>query len=258
MFTKEYTFYFEGFFGFGEKGDFRYFSLAHIIPIVLLILSAILVAKYKEKIRNWKYEEKFRYLLSFVMLIVEMSYFWRIMYVGNQTGEGSLMTKLPLQVCQWGLICCCYMVLNKNELMFNINFYLSLVFGVVAMITPSVIMYTGPTYYRYYQFWLEHALPVFATLYMMFVHELKPSFKGMLVVFAVLFVFAIICIRINALIPGANYMYLAPFDPTHMGDNITKYLPANLAVRVSLMALITFVLFNLEFFIYKKLSNKRS
>ena len=119
-------------------------------------------------------------------------------------------------------------------------------------------MYTGPTYYRYYQFWLEHALPVFATLYMMFVHELKPSFKGMLVVFAILFVFAIICIRINALIPGANYMYLAPFDPTHMGDNITKYLPANLAVRVSLMALITFVLFNLEFFIYKKLSNKRS
>jgi len=62
-------FYSSGFFGYGEKGDFQYF------------------------------------LPAFVILLAEMSYFWRVMYVGiANTEEHNLMDKLPLQVCLFILL----------------------------------------------------------------------------------------------------------------------------------------------------------
>lgn len=40
--TREMTFFSGGFFGYGEKGDFKAFSLAHILPILLGIAAVLL------------------------------------------------------------------------------------------------------------------------------------------------------------------------------------------------------------------------
>ena len=100
----DFDFHSEGFFGYSEYGSFQYFTLPHFIPLILLAVAIVLTYKYREAIRNWKFEERFRYILSFVMIIVEMSYFWRLLYVGGE-GSNTLMDRLPLQLCQWGLIC---------------------------------------------------------------------------------------------------------------------------------------------------------
>ena len=76
-------FYNSGFFGFGEKGNFKYWSLAHFIPIILLIAAIVLIYRYRAWLREWKHEENFRFIFAFVMLMVEMSYFWRLLYVGS-------------------------------------------------------------------------------------------------------------------------------------------------------------------------------
>ena len=247
----DFDFHSEGFFGYGKYGDFQYYSLAHFVPLILLALAIILTYRYRESLRKWKYEERFRYILSFVMIIVEMSYFWRLLYVGGE-GNNTLMDRLPLQLCQWGLICCCYMIISKNEYLFNINFYVTIIFGSAAMLFPTVIMHVNPTYYRYYQFWLEHALPVYATIYMMFVHGMRPSLKMIPKVMIPVFILGVICIYANNHIPGAQYMYLGQTTEDQMGSNPIAFLPNNQYVRLLLLACIGVILGVLHYYGWKK------
>ena len=36
-----YTFYSDGFFGYGEAGDFKYFSIAHFVPLIILAIAIV-------------------------------------------------------------------------------------------------------------------------------------------------------------------------------------------------------------------------
>ena len=76
-------FFSEGFFGYSSEKDFYMGSIWHILPIVLMIITICLIYKYRKRIKNYKYETRVRYILAFVMLIVEMSFFWRLEYVGT-------------------------------------------------------------------------------------------------------------------------------------------------------------------------------
>ena len=203
-------FFKEGFFGYGDKGDFAYYSIEHFIPLILLAAGIFLFYRYRDALREWKHEENFRFIFAFVMLLAEMSYFWRLLYVGSSDpAEQNLLDKLPLQVCEWTCITAIFMIMKKSKWMYQICFYVCLTVGIFPLLTPSVITTTGPTYYRYYQYWLEHILPILAVFYMTFVHGFRPKMKGIWLASAfmvVLVVFALIC---NFNIDGANYLYLA-------------------------------------------------
>ena len=45
----------EGFFGYGEMGNFKQWSLAHFAPIVFAIVAILLICKYRETLRNSKH-----------------------------------------------------------------------------------------------------------------------------------------------------------------------------------------------------------
>ena len=78
-------FFSEGFFGYGEKGDFKYWSLAHFVPLLVFALGIYLIFRYREKIRDWKHEGDLRFAMAVAMIICEMSYYWRLVYVGPAT-----------------------------------------------------------------------------------------------------------------------------------------------------------------------------
>ena len=71
-------FFREGFFGYGEKGDFQYFSFWHFLPILILIAGIILTYIFREKIANSKHEKTFRFILGCTMLLAEFGFFWRL------------------------------------------------------------------------------------------------------------------------------------------------------------------------------------
>lgn len=248
-----YVFYSDGFFGYGEPGDFRYFSFFHFLPLLILLATIIATYHKQDALRKWKYEERARYIYAFIMMIVEMSYFWRLLYIGDETGQNSLLIKLPLQVCQWSLISCIFMILSKNQKLFDICFYVCLIFGTAACLTPTVIVRTGPTYYRYYQFFLEHELPIYAIFYMAFVHDMRPRYKGLYMTILLLIIMAFVCVYVNNRVPGANFMYLAGFNEGAIaGDNIINYLPKGQYTRMILLTIITASLFNILYFLWMK------
>ena len=248
------AFYQEGFFGYGEKGDFKYWSLAHFLPIILMGVAIFLIYLFRNKLREWKHEENFRFIFAFVMLMVEMSYFWRLLYVGSGKPDQllDLLDKLPLQVCEWTCIFASFMLMKKSHNLFQVCFFVSMTLGIFPLLTPSVITTTGPTYYRYYQYWLEHILPIIAVYYMAFVHGAKPKMKGIISAVAfmsVLVTFAMIC---NFNIPEANYLDLVDIGTSDGGgsvmDVIIKIAP-NVWFRLALLGVVVIGLFFLAYYI---------
>ena len=242
------NFYRDGFFGYSETQDFFIGSALHFIPIVLMIIVIELIYAYRKRIRNYKYESTIRYVLAFVMMIVEMSYFWRLLYVGSQGTAPDMMHYLPIQMCQWGLLLCIFTIISKNQKLFSINFFITLLFASIALIYPKVILHTGPTYYRYYQFWLEHILPIICVFYLMFVHGLKPDYKGIFRTLYVIVPLTIVSLIANSKIEGAEYLYLTMKVP---------FLPDSQFAKIPILVIITAILFHIMYFIFYKIDNRK-
>jgi len=149
------------------------------------------------------------------------------------------------------------MILSKNQKLFDFCFFVCLVFGSAACLTPTVIVRTGPTYYRYYQFFLEHEMPIYAVFYMAFVHKMRPQYKDLYLTILVLTLFAFLCIYVNNRVPGANFMYLAGYqEGVTAGDNIINHLPKGQYTRMGLLAIISISLFNIHYYLWTKIINK--
>ena len=237
-----YEYHKEGFFGYSETPIFKYFSFAHLLPIFLLGIGIFLVYRYREKLRNWKYEDAFRSIVGALLIFNECSYYWRLLYVGNSQDGTQMMTFLPLQVCEWTAYIAAFMLLKKNKHFYDIALYITLTLGLIPLFTPAVLTRVGMGHFRYYSFWIEHILPMLGVFYMTFVHGFRPDFRKVYKPFAMLSVLAVFAIFANLNIPDANYMYLAAGTP---GDSLANVLPSNIWVRLVVCFGIVCVLFAL-------------
>lgn len=231
-------FYSEGFFGYGQPGDYVPYGLDFFIPILLLIGLAVLIVLMRKKIRNLSREKTIRFVLAFLIIVVEMSYYWRVLYVGVEgRDETSLLTKLPMQVCEWGAICAAFMLMSLSDTLFGINYFITFVGAGIAIFVPqTVIESCGPTYYRYYQFWGEHALPILATVYAIAVHKKKPRYRDLWVSYGLLCLLTVPATFANMAFPEANYLYLRLDIP---------FMPDSYPLRVVIYSVIILALFHL-------------
>ena len=226
---KEFLIYF---FGQGTEEEFANFTFAHFAPI--LVAAALIFAIYRcrDGIRDCSFEKAFRYILAFALIVSEMSYYWRL--VGIPSLGPNPVDHLPITVCGWAVVFCSYMVIGKSQTLFDITYFWLLCGSVFALITPTVITYTGPTRFRYYQFWMEHTLGYVAIFYMIFVHNMRPTVKSAVKSYLALAVLAVIAYAANSMIgPGANYLFMAKPEDT---PSILDILPPNFALRLLIMA----------------------
>ena len=242
--TRDYPFeyYHEGFFGYSLTPVFKEYSLAHFLPILVLVAAIFLIYRYRERIAAWKGEETLRFILGAVLILNEGFYYWRLLYVGNGGSSrlDPMLTYLPLQVCEWSAYIAAFMLMKKSRHLFDVCYYVCLTLGAIPLLTPAVITYAGPTYARYYQFWFEHLIPIFAVFYMMFVHGFRANYRKVYKPLAVLSGLCVLAIIANLNIENANFMYLALGTS---GDSIANILPQNIWVRLGLYAAILSVLF---------------
>ncbi len=231
------------FFGYAAEKNFHYWSLAHILPILILIAAIVLTYIYRDKIANMKGEENLRFAIGIVLILIEGFYYWRLLFVADgPSHDESLLTKLPFEVCEWSAFLTAFMIMKKSRNMFDIAYYVCLTLGVLPFFMPAVIDQAGPAYARYYQFWLEHLIPVYAVFYMMFVHGFKADYKKVWKPFAWLGVMACCALILNNTIEGASFMYLSKGTS---GASIVNMMPENMYVRLLVYCAILVVLFTL-------------
>lgn len=220
------------FFGEGKLVEFEIFTLAHFLPILITALIIYLIYRSRQNIRLMKNEEIFRYILAFILIISEMSYYWRLIAI-PALGPNPV-DHLPISVCGWVAIFGSFMVIGKSQTLFDLCYFWALGGSIFALITPTVITYAGPTRFRYYQFWAEHLVSYIAIFYMIFVHNMRPNKKSFLKAYVGIVVLAVIAYFANRLIgPGANYLFMARPEDT---PSILDILPPNFALRLFIMA----------------------
>ena len=230
------------FFGAGNEQEFALFTLAHILPIVWMVAMILLMYRFREPIRKWKHEGYLRYILAFGLICAEMSYYWRLVAI-PALGPNPV-EHLPIGVCTWALIFCSYMVIGKSQTLFDIAYFWLLSGSVFALLTPTPLTYTGPTRFRYYQFWAAHTLPFIAVFYMIFIHGMRPNRKSILKAYIALFVLALIAYWANTMIPGANYLFLAKPEAA---PSVLDILPPNFFLRTFIIAAVITALFGVAY-----------
>lgn len=235
--------FFAYFFGKGENVEFVDFSLAHFAPILLAVGIILLIYRYRYKLANAKHESNIRMTLAFIMIISEMSYFWRL--VGIPALQPNPVDHLPITVCGWAIIFASYLMVSKSQTLYDIVYFWLFSGTIFALITPTVITYTGPTRFRYYQFWIEHTVGYIGIFYMTFVHKMRPTWRSAAKSYASLAVLAGIAYFANVLIgPGANYLFMARPEST---PSILDILPSNFAIRLLIMAAVITLMFFLAY-----------
>lgn len=243
--------FFKHFFGQADPNgpyEFKNFTLAHFLPILVAAGVIFLIFKFRGKIAGYKNEEKIRIGLSFTLIITEMSYYWRL--VGVPSLNANPYEHLPITVCGWVIIFGSALLLTKNQTLYDICYFWVFAGTIFALITPTVINFTGPTRFRYYQFWLEHLLGYVAIFYMTFVHKMRPRIRSIFKSYAFLSVLGGVAIFANLLLDSypieryehdaANYLFMAKGEAQ---SPILEILPSNYVVRVIVMALVVGALF---------------
>ena len=227
------------FLGEGETAEFHYFTLAHFLPILAAAAVIFLIYRTRDKIANSKHEKTYRLILAFLMILSDMTYYWRLVAL-PELGPNPL-EHLPISVCGWAIIMGSYMVATKNQTLFDITYFWLLCGSVFALITPAVLTYAGPTRFRYYQFWSEHLLGYVAIFYMIFVHKMRPTWRSMVKSYVALVVLAVIAYCTNRMLgPGANYLFMS--EPTET-PSVLDILPPIFAVRLAAMIIVISALF---------------
>ena len=137
------------------------------------------------------------------------------------------------------------MVLSKSQTLFDICYFWAFSGSIFALITPTVITFTGPTRFRYYQFWFEHTLGYVAIFYMIFVFGMRPSVRSAIKAYISLAVLATIAFVANDMIGnGANYLFMARPEST---PSILDILPPNFVLRLVIMALAVTCMFFISY-----------
>ena len=236
---KDMLFYF---FGQGTEPEFSLFTLPHVIPIVLLIAAIYLIYRFRDNLRTSAHETNFRYVLGFMLIICDMSYYWRLAacpWLSNGPSE-----HLPIGVCAWAVIFCSFMLVGKSQKLFDIAYFWLLSGSLFALLTPTVLTFCGPTRFRYYQFWLEHTLGYIAIFYMIFIHGMRPTVRSMIRSYCTLLGLAAFAAWVNSMIPGSNYLYMARPESA---PSVLDILPPNYALRVTIIIAVITVMFVLAY-----------
>ena len=236
------TAFFSHFFGQGDQPEFAQFTFAHFAPILLMLCVIALIYFFRERLRRFRGEENLRYFIAFALIICDMSYYWRFTAL-PQLSPG-LIESLPIGVCCWSVIFCSFMMIGKKQTLFDICYFWLLSGSLFALATPTPLTFTGPTRYRFYQFWLEHTLGYVAIFYMIFVHGMRPTVKSAFKSYGALIVLAVIAYSVNTMIPGANYLYMARPEAA---PSVLDILPANFALRLSIMVVAIAAMFVLAY-----------
>ena len=179
----------------------------HFLQIAITILVVFLIFRYRNQLRDYKNEKYVRYIIGGVLLTLEISlHVWLL-----ANNEWSLRHSLPLDLCTINIYGATILIFTKNKKLFNIIYFWG--FGALLSVLFPDILY-GPDRYRYYQFFYAHIMFLWIYMYMIFVHDYRPTFKQFLRSCGYLFILAVIIVFPIDLLLGENYMFMVQADGT--------------------------------------------
>ncbi len=184
---------------------FQSYTIYHLIPVLVVFFFIFLIIFYKDKLRSWKHLTLFTYILAGLTLGQELSLnIYRIVL-----GQWEIATSLPLQLCGLGVLTSAYLLITKNEKVFQNVFFIMMIGATMAILTPAIEENLGFPHYRYFQFFFSHGMILINFTVLLFVYNFQKNMRYRLLLnnFIALVGIAAVMFLVN-LVTGGNYLYL--------------------------------------------------
>jgi hypothetical integral membrane protein (TIGR02206 family) len=221
-------------------GAFAFLGPAHLIAMLLLVLLNIFLLEFRESDDSTR--KKVAWSMAIVLWLNEISWHLWNAFIGEWTWQ----TMLPLHLCSIFIWLGGWMLVTRNQFIYEYMYFLGISGALQAIITPDLGIYGFP-HYRFFQTFISHGLIVTAAIYMTTVEGFRPTWRSMLRVIIGGNVYMLFVTGINWLI-GSNYMYTLRKPETASLFDIMPDWPVYLLV-VQAIGLVNFIILYLPFMI---------
>ena len=183
-------------------GPFVLFSKTHWIALsVIVLFNGILVLSRNSYTETGK--RRFRLGMAIVLIANELA--WHIWNLA--TGQWTIQTMLPLHLCSVLVWVSAYMLVKRNQAIYDFAYLLGIAGALQALLTPDLGIYTYP-HFRYFQTFISHGLIITAAIYMTTVEGFRPYPRSLLRVFLISNLYLIAITALNLAI-HSNYLFTA-------------------------------------------------
>ena len=187
-------------------------GLSHILTVILSISSIILIPKYL-KDTSFKVKNSFKYLIIFLLLIIQIMDFYREGIAIGRWQEG-----LPLHLCDFSTMAIILFFLTKKRDFFVFAFFFGIAGGGMSILTPDTVY--GFPYIGYIQSQIGHTMILMGVTYAMIIDKQRPYLIDVPKALFYASVLLLFTYFMNYIL-GTNYWFLAEKP---IGDNITSFM----------------------------------
>ena len=120
-------------------------------------------------------------------------------------GSFDIKVHLPFHLCRFANLLIPFVLIKRNEFVFQIIFFWVLSGVFQGMISPDI--FQDFPHFHYFRFFIGHNLMVVAIIYAVVVYKLRPTFVGLKYAFIGLNLFLLISFIVNVSL-DANYFWI--------------------------------------------------
>ena len=224
--------------------DFTLFNLPHII---VLILTVVFSFAFAYTARKFPSTEKPISWTLIIIIILTTSAFITDKYVN---GYLSIKGDLPMQLCDWVIILVIITFITRSQYSYETAYFWAMGGTLQALITPDItVNFPSPGFII---FFANHASIIISIIYFTFAFRLRPYPVSIRRTFIWTQVYFISALLINIIL-GANYGFIMYKPEQGSILNFMGPWPYYL-ISLEILALISFFIYYLPFYINDKLS----
>jgi hypothetical integral membrane protein (TIGR02206 family) len=206
---------------------FTFFSMPHILTLILFFLTIFLFVYYWKKLKSYK--NLIRWTLFTILIVCEVSFhLWLVL-----TNQWEV-TDLPLQLCSLSTFLSLFLFLKPNQKVFNLLYFIGLLPAILSMVTPDIV-YQFP-HFRFLKYFLHHSAIPLAVLYFILFEGYRVPKNAVITSYLTLNVIAVPIFFLNRLL-GTNFFFLASPSETEtllsfFGSGIMYYISLEIAAII--------------------------
>ena len=187
--------------------SFELFGLSHWAAILIFIFLLIFLPSYSKSHLSINQQKSLGNILGF-LIFINFPIWVLLEFIG---GSFDVKLHLPLHLCRFANLLLPFVMLRRNEFIFQILFYWGLSGMFQAIITPDIVQ--DFPHFHYFRFFIGHHLMIVALMYVIIVYKMKPTIEGLKNSFFGLNLFLVISFLANILL-DANYFWIMEKPPT--------------------------------------------
>ena len=187
--------------------SFELFELSHWTAILIFIFLLIFLPLYSKSHLSINQQKNLGNILGF-LIFINFPIWVLLEFIG---GSFDVKLHLPLHLCRFANLLLPFVMLRRNEFLFQILFYWGLSGMFQAIITPDIVQ--DFPHFHYFRFFIGHHLMIVALMYIIIVYKMKPTIEGLKNSFFGLNLFLVISFLANILL-DANYFWIMEKPPT--------------------------------------------